>query len=70
MKSKYFKSKTIEDVFKFDDGIDSYFLQLSDGGFVILEKEVDIPLIEISEEEFKVALINTGLIPIISNLIK
>jgi len=69
MENKYFKSKVREDYFKFDDGVDCYFLQLTDGGFAILEKEVDIPLIPITEEEFKAALINTGLIPIIANLI-
>jgi len=68
MKSKYYKSST-RDYYKYDDGVESYFLQLTEGGFVIMEHEADIPMKEITEEEFKTAIINTGLVSTIKHLL-
>lgn len=60
----YFKAGNIPDLYKYNDGLEDYYLQVGENQFAIMQRDYSNPSIkfeEISSDEFKKDLFNSDI---------
>ncbi len=69
--TKYYKHKLRADLLAYDDGLEEYIIQASTAGVAFLEHPgTSDNLVEITKEEFKKTIYDTGFVPIIMEILE